>query len=417
MPGPAAFAALVALAVAHVFAVPIAAGRNGDFVHLWAGGRALQQGGGAALYDPRWHKALITEALGALPPDLWSSRNDALGAFFYPPATGLVYAPLGALPLPVAAGVHAVLVLVAGALAAVGLGRLLGGPSLLVRALLIFTFPSFFFGFALGQNGVFALLALVCGGLLWKGGRPFLAGLLLGLLALKPGWWLAVALVAPLATRSGRLMGGMVLGAFLLVVLGISALGPGSSLHYLDISRSLAGLHRLPDYPLHLQHDLLGLGRRLLGPDRGSILGWGAAGVLVLLTAWRARHLSPGRAWALVCLAVTLVNPHVHHYDLLPALVGAAALAAAWPDQPRGRRLLVLLAVLAHQGAFLVEIALDLDHRVSLPALAVLGLWALTGWGMEASPGRPAWRRSPPGRPPGAAAGGRARRGVHVRRK
>ena len=78
LPGPAAFAALVALAVAHVFAVPIAAGRNGDFVHLWAGGRALQQGGGAALYDPRWHKALITEALGALPPDLWSSRNDAL---------------------------------------------------------------------------------------------------------------------------------------------------------------------------------------------------------------------------------------------------------------------------------------------------------------------------------------------------
>ena len=73
--------------VAYLFCVPLAAGKAGDFSHLWVGGRALVTAGPGGLYDPATHKALLEAALGPLGDTLWASRNDQLGAFFYPPVT------------------------------------------------------------------------------------------------------------------------------------------------------------------------------------------------------------------------------------------------------------------------------------------------------------------------------------------
>jgi hypothetical protein len=41
--------------------------------------------------------------------------------------------------------------------------------------------------------------------------------------------------------------------------------------------------------------------------------------------------------------------------------------------------------VILHHSAFLVEEALGLDRVVSLPALALLGVWALLAFGRPAS--------------------------------
>lgn len=390
-PSPLAFGLLVAVVVAYLFCVPQAASKDGDFAHLWVGGRALVTAGPGSLYDPATHRALLEAATGALndplPPDLWAPRNDRLGAFFYPPVTALLLAPLGLLSLRVAAGLHAV-AFVAGALGCAALlARHLGGLGLAGMAALILLFPSTFFGFALGQNGLWALLVVLIALALDLRGRPLWAGLVLGLLAAKPSWWIAAALVAPLALRRPRLMGGMVLGAVGMVAAGL-LIGLEPTVAFWRLAPQVARLEQLPDYPLHLQHDLLGLGRRWLGMDAGTVAGWGAALGLVGLTAWRAPRLPRAEAWGLVAVAVTLVNPHVHHYDLLVGLVGVAALAARGA---RGaHRWAIAAVVILHHSAFVVEEALGLDRVVSLPALALVGVWALLAFGRPASlPGGP----------------------------
>jgi len=384
-PSLLAFALLVLLVVAYLFCVPLAAAKDGDFAHLWVGGRALVTHGPAALYDAATHRALLESAAAAspLPADLWAPRNDRLGAFFYPPVTALLYAPLGLLDLRAAAGVHAV-AFVAGAVGCAALlARQLGGLGLAGMAALLLLFPSTFFCFALGQNGLWALAVVLGAAALDRRGRSLLAGVVLGLLAAKPSWWLAVALVAPLALRRPRLLVGMGLGAAGMVAAGL-LLGLEPTATFARLAPLVARLEQLPDYPLHLQHDLLGLGRRWLGMGAGTAVGWAAALGLVGLTAWRAPRLSRPEGWALVSVAATLVNPHVHHYDLMVGLVGVAALAARGARWGSGRGVLLAL-VLLHHGAFLVEVALGLDRRVSLPALALLGVWAALAFGRPAA--------------------------------
>ena len=326
-----AFIALVVLLVFYLFTVPVAARRDGDFVHLWVGGRALIEGGAAGLYDPALHARLLDEALpGGLTEALWAPRNAQLGAFFYPPPAGLLYAPLGALPLRTAAAVHGGLVIGAAALAAWGLARLgrrEGGLGLVGAGALIGAMPSFFFSFVLGQNGVFTLLVILAGlGLLLRG-RPGLGGLVWGLLVAKPSWALALAPL-PLflfdRRAAGWAWGGMALGGGLGVAASL-VLGVGPWLRFVGLAPQLAALDRLPGYPLDLQFNLWSLPRRVFGVG-GLADGLGAllCGIAVVAGLWAARGLPRLRALALGLCVATAVNPHVHHYDMMPPLLGLA---------------------------------------------------------------------------------------------
>jgi len=381
-PSLPAFAALVALLVAYLFTVPLAAARHGDFVHLWVAGRLVATGQTAALYSPEAHRALLVQTYGAVPEDLWMSRFDLLGVVFYPPPGAALYAPLGLLAEHTAAGLMAVLnvglaLLCAGLLARICRPRL----GLTGGALVLLLFPSTFFTYVLGQNGLVSLALLLGSAALLLGGRDLAGGVVLGLLLYKPSWLLAAGWL-PLVLRRWRALPGLVLGAAAAALAGAALTGLQGWEDWLHLAPRLAHLDALPDYPLALQHDLLSLPRRWLGIGASSTaLGWSAAALVVGVSLWRGRHLAPARAVGLGLAAAVLVNPHVHHYDMLPSAAALAIALSGWRDLDRRGRIGLVALAAVHHLAFLGSELLDLGAVVSLPALATLGLWAWLGFG------------------------------------
>ncbi len=336
------------LATAH-----LAAARNGDFTHLWVGGAAWLEGGA---YDPTLQHALLDAALDA---PSWAPRNEVLGAFFYPPTALLLYAPLGLLSLQHAALLMAFLNVALGVCAGWLLGRLTPlGTAVGIAVVLLF--PGFFFAYALGQNGPLTLCLILGAVLASRKGRPLLAGLLLGALAFKPSWLLAASWLWIVMPRPKRVLLGM---AAAIAALTVASLPTGAWGSFLDLAPSIATLPSQGDYPVHLQYDLQSLGLRV-GP---AWPGWLAAFGVVVVTCMRGRGRLPA-----ALLAVTLANPHLHAYDALPALLGAAALTS----RRRGWWAIVALHV-----AFLVTGAVDASQILALPTLAMLGLWAWSLFG------------------------------------
>ena len=349
-----AFAGLVALVVFYLAASPSAAARDADFTHLWAAGAAWLEG---AAYNPVLQKELL---FGAVEEPLWAARNDALGTFFYPPSALFLYGPLGAMPVHTAGLVMAVLNAALGVLAGVLIARVTG-RSPMAGVAVVLLYPSFFFAYVLGQNGPLTLCLLVGALVASERSRPVLAGVLLGLMAWKPSWLFAVSWLWLVLPQRGRVLAGFVAGAAGLTLASL-ALGGGSE--FLELAPRIATLSEQGDYPAHLQYNL-----QRFGP-----LGWVAAAGLVGVTLWKGRGNAPA---ALV--AATLVNPHMHHYDALPALVAVAALGRWW-------------VVVPFHLAFVASEALGIGAWVPLPVLAMLAVWAFSLFG------GPAPRPAPGGR-------------------
>jgi alpha-1,2-mannosyltransferase len=344
------FAALWALVLFYLAASPIAAARDADFTHLWAAGAAWFEGGA---YNPLLQKEVLW---AAVEEPLWADRNDALGSFFYPPTALLMYVPLGWLPVHRAALVMAVLNAVLG----VGAGLLISLLSPRGKAAgvaLVLLYPSFFFAYVLGQNGALTLVLLLGALLASKRGRPWLAGLLLGLTAWKPSWFFAVSWLWILMPGRFKVLGGMAAGALGLV---LASLPLGGWPEFLELAPRIAALSEQGDYPAHLQFNLQGLSLRF-----GTAWpGWLAAVAVVGVTLWKGWNKGPG-ALPAALVAATLANPHMHHYDALPALLAVAVLGRWW-------------VVLLFHAAFVLSEGLGLSAVVPLPTLAMLGVWALS---------------------------------------
>ena len=180
-----------------------------DFAAFWAAGRAVLGGHASAAYD--W-----ASLRGLLEASFHRSLPHGL-PIYYPPPYLLMIAPLGALGYGfalagwVAAGLGAYLIaarLAGRRLALVAVA--LGAPGVLACVMV-------------GQNGLFTA-ALLMGGLALSGRRPWLAGVLLGLMVIKP----QLALVAPIALIAGgrwRTLTAAALTAALALALSGLALG------------------------------------------------------------------------------------------------------------------------------------------------------------------------------------------------
>jgi len=342
-------------------------------VHLWLGGHALLEHGGAALYDPATHLKLLSAAFdGAPPAELWAGRNDHLGAFFYPPPMALFYAPLGGLAVHLAGTIHAVLSFLGITAAGVVLGRWsrLGAVFTL---LVLLTTPALFHNHVLGQNGGWVVVLLALAGLLLVRRHDLPAGLLLGLLLCKPSWLLAVGWV-PFVLRRWRTVGGMVAGVGIVAVVSALFTGLGSWYAWLALAPDLAALSRAGDYPLHLQYSLWGLGRRVLGLGTpGDLLGGALSIGIFAATAWRiVRTRAPvAHQLALALCAASLVNPHLHPYDVTGGIFALAVLLA----EPRTRRL-GLVALLVHHGGQALEGLQGSGLTIAPATVGLLFTWA-----------------------------------------
>ena len=272
-----------------------------DFFGLWSFGRYALTRAPATIYDDRLLYAFQT-ALG-MPPDAGHY------SFFYPPWTLLLFAPIGVLPYGVARVAWLVLsfALYAGALAAWRWQRPVAGLLLLAPASAVCIL--------LGQNG-FLTAALMLGGmrLLWT--RPLAAGIVLGLLALKPQLGILVPFVL-LFGRHWRAMAGAALCIAVLSLTSLLAFGSDTWMAWLHGIRDQAGTLTAGRQALLDMMPTVTSAVLVLGGSTGVAHLAQLAGVLAgLLAVWRVRRRRDLEARAVPPLATILATPYAFDYDL-----------------------------------------------------------------------------------------------------
>ncbi len=297
---------------------------SGDFFALWSYGQVLHSDGAAALYDPARLHTLQT-ALGMDGKDF--------NPFPYPPAFLLLVWPLGLAPFGVAFVVWT----------AVTLGLFLWastGPAFRLAPLAL-VLPVTTLGIISGQSG-FLAGALMLGGFRLLH-RPWLAGLLLGLLTFKPQLGVLVP-VALLTLGAWRVIGVAILTA-LALALGAVALFGDVWTEWLTALPQYAQFFAAKSTRYELMPTVTA-GLTMLGVP-GVAVWQGLAAAIMAALVWRAYRDGPSAPALLVLTSATfLATPHAFVYDT-PMVAGAALLWAAGLPAVGWREFAVLALVLA----------------------------------------------------------------------
>jgi hypothetical protein len=182
-----------------------------DFLNYWTGGRLAILGQADVAYDLARYNALLRA---------WFSPEQSGMAFSYPPHALPLFAPFGALPYLVAYAVWCVLGAAGFAAVALG-GRPVSDNKILLAAFALA--PILWVNVIFGQMGLL-LAALFVGALRALPRRPVLAGVLMGLLTIKPQLGLLLPIVL-LTTGAWRAIAAAVATALGLAALSVAAFG------------------------------------------------------------------------------------------------------------------------------------------------------------------------------------------------
>jgi alpha-1,2-mannosyltransferase len=274
-----------------------------DFLNTWMGGRSVFGDGPAAWFDLRAYNAALRAMLGTeYPEHFWS----------YPPHVLLFIWPFGLLPyLPAyiawcAIGIALYLFACSGAISRQRLLFLAVAPGIAVCV---------FFG----QNG-FYTAALLIGGLLCLERRPVLAGVLFGILTVKPQLGLLLPVILLLERRWLTIASAV---ATVAVLVTATAMLFGWDV-WIEFWRKV-----VPQQQWLTEHggDLLFAmvssvfyGARLLHLPAG--VAWALQGTVAALavaavawTYWKRRD--PALSLALFVTATFLVTPYILNYDMV----------------------------------------------------------------------------------------------------
>jgi len=270
-----------------------------DFYVYYLAAQLGRAYGWAAIYDPAIFLPPVTAAVGKPLP------------YLNPPELAWLVTPLSFFPYPLAAwiwtGVLAAAFLLVWYLAAPGRGvvRLIHG---LGAAVLL----PVFVGVLFGQVSLLVVGAVALAWWLLARGRPWLAGLALSALILKPQMAFLVPL-ALLVAGYGRVFLAWLAASVPLAV--ITLLATGTAVFH-QMSQSLQTVRAVPG---PIQSSLL---RQLPLPVAviAIALVLGASGLIL----WRGRGSGPSRPIAVGLIASVLVSPYVNFYDL------SALVLAAW---------------------------------------------------------------------------------------
>jgi len=289
-----------------------------DFSDVYAAGVLAQEGRPAAAYDWAEHYRQQQEIFG---------KDTLFYGWHYPPFFLLIAEALALLPyipaLLVWQGLTLLLYLLAlRALLHSTSPELARDPLWLLAAL---AFPAVFVNLMHGQNG-FLTVAILAGGLALLQPRPFLSGLVFGLLLYKPQF--AVAL--PFALAAGgkwKTLLGAALTAVILVLTATFIFGAGIWTAFFDsaqLSRTI--VLEQGNTGFEKMQSVFAMARLLGSPVAFAYMLQGTT-LLAVLTAlvivWRKPALHPLKGAAL-CLATTLSTPYCLDYDLMllaPAIV------------------------------------------------------------------------------------------------
>ena len=332
-----------------------------DFVSFWSASRLVLEGRPAAPYDLQMHSDAQLAALPTTDPRYY--------AFFYPPTFLLLCLPLALLPY----------------LASLAAWLSLGFAVLLtcLRRLLphrwallpVLAFPGVLVNAGHGQNG-FVSASCLGGGMVLMQRRPFLAGLCLGVLVVKPHLALAVP-VALFAARRWAAVAGAAASALGLVALSWLVLGQDAWLGFLRVA-PLARLTLEQGWvePSKMQSAFAAV--RVLHGGLGiayAAQALAALAVCVLLARLAGRRPGGRAEGALTVTATLACTPFLLDYDLV-----CLALPIAWvADEAQRTRWLpweksVLLAayVLPLVSRLVATLGLPLAPAVLLSLLLVV---------------------------------------------
>jgi len=334
-----------------------------DFVSYWAAARLADSGNPAGAYDLALHRSV---ELGAIP------LGGAL-PFAYPPCFLLLLAPFGLLSYPAAAA-DWVLLTFAAYCAAIRRWS----PATPWLAL---SFPPLLVNVITGQAGLL-VAALFVGGMALLPKRPFAAGILLGLLIVKPQLGLVLPL-ALLAGREWRAIAGAAAAAAGLILASLILFGwepwqawlGNAGLIASIASEGLAGWHRMASV-----YGALRLAGLAAAPAWAAhaLVGLAAAGAACMI--WY-RETDIGKRAAALAAATSLASPYLFVYDTLILVVPFLWLVA------RGRRLALVGLAWAVLFLALVQVAgwSGGPNLAPLAAIVLLVLILLQPRGLSAS--------------------------------
>lgn len=321
----------------------------GDFIGFWSAGRATLEGHLAEIYDER----VIYQYHHVASPAVrfvahWSG----------PPTFLLLLVPLAILPFPVAA-----LTFLAGTSAVYfyAARKLLPDARALIFAA---TLPAALYHFGNVQTGL--LIAGVSGlTLYWLDKRPRLAGVLVGLLAIKPHLALLWPVMLALTGR-WRAFAAAAVSTILFLALGALAFGIDTYVRFfehLGAMQQLITNQRIttPAYG-SLYGNLLSLHVPRAAATAAQLVSSLAALGASAWIFWKRRD--PAAQGAALCAATLLVTPYLFFYDFPLLAVGAALLGA-----PRNR-----FEIIALVFAWCAGLSLPIGYIVAVP-LCPLAAW------------------------------------------
>ncbi|HEX5217319.1 MAG TPA: glycosyltransferase family 87 protein [Vicinamibacterales bacterium] len=290
---------------------------GGDFMQFYVFGALARAGQWSQQYDwNAFHELQIALVPGSAP---------YFYAPAYPPLVPLLYLPLAWLSFTEAFIAWAIYSTVIYIVLIDSLSRCtvtLPRAHALLGALV---FPGFIAVIVVGQTSIWPLVGFVTAFHAMRAGRPFLAGLSFAIVAIKPHFGLALALVLVL-TKSWRVVAGAAAGVALLAAGTLVICGRSAAQTYIATARfALANpglLEPLDTRQTHSVHAILAAAL----PEFFVTLVWlllAASISLVTAAVWR-RSASLQLRFTALLLATLLISPHVLVYDgvlLAPAML------------------------------------------------------------------------------------------------
>jgi len=328
-----------------------------DFLNTWMGGRSAFSGGPEPWFDVRTYNDALRAMVGTTYPECYWS---------YPPHLILFIWPFGLMPYLAAYVVWCV----------VGIALYLWACAAAIpRRHLTFlaVAPGIAVCIFFGQNG-FYTAALLIGGLLTRERRPILAGILFGILTVKPQLGVLVPVVLLLERRWLVITSAMATTAVLVV---LTSLLFGWHIWIEFYGKIVPQQVWLTEHSAGLLFSMVGTvfyGARLLHLPLG--LAWAAqytvaalALAAVVWTYWRRRD--PVLSLSLLVTATFLFTPYILNYDMVVFGFVVAALRERADNSMRDHWL--LLAV------WTLPVTMMFSAVVYVP-LAPIVLIAFAGW-------------------------------------
>jgi hypothetical protein len=310
-----------------------------DFTNLWAGSRMAIDGHVATLFDVDAYRAALRAMFSPdLPNQEWS----------YPPNILLLGVPLATLPI-----LPAYLVWTVGTVLCLWLAiRPLKLGAALELAIVLS--PAVVWNSVFGQNGALTT-ALLIGGLAVAPRRPLLAGILFGILTIKPHLGILVPFCLLASGNWRAILAAIATGVVIALATGLF-FGFDVWRLFLTETRPLMTAIMEAPYPQPYQYNAITVffTARAVGLGLGPAYGVQAVATIAAIAAaiwlwWPGRAVSHQERVVLTAVLAILATPYGYTYDAIGAAVAVAMLAAMVSRPPR------LILAICWLGPFVVH--------------------------------------------------------------